>query len=89
MGVVRRCANWRQIAFGKSSFRFLVGSELPQISSLDRESLLKMVILSFVANSRQQNVCKNLTIVVHRRDYERIDMLEVRAFRHTVGHGAR
>ena len=43
-----------------------------------------MMILSFVANSRQQDVCKELVVIVHRKDYEKIDMLEVRAFLHTL-----
>jgi len=62
----------------------VIGSELARISSLDRDSLLKMMILSFVASSRQQDVCKELVVVVHRNDYEKIDFLEVRAFLHTL-----
>jgi hypothetical protein len=62
----------------------VIGSELARINSLDRESLLKMIILSFVAQSRQHEVCKELVVVVHRRDYEKIDMLEVRAFLNTL-----
>jgi hypothetical protein len=58
----------------------VIGSELARISSLDRESLLKMIILSFVARSRQEEVCKELVVVVHQRDYEKINMLEVKAF---------
>lgn len=62
----------------------VIGSDLARVGSLDRESLLKLVILSFVANSREQDVCKELVVVVHRDDYEKIDMLEVRAFLQTL-----
>ncbi len=62
----------------------VIGSELARISSLDRDSLLKMTILSFVASSRQQDVCKELVVVVHPRDYEKVDMLELRAFLRTL-----
>jgi len=62
----------------------VIGSELARISSLDRESLLKMILLSFVARARQEDVCKELVVIVHRRDYEKIDMLEVRAFLNTL-----
>jgi hypothetical protein len=62
----------------------VIGSELARISSLDRESLLKMILLSFVARARQEDVCRELVVVVHRRDYEKIDMLEVRAFLNTL-----
>ncbi|WP_370943286.1 macro domain-containing protein [Amycolatopsis sp. cg5] len=62
----------------------IIGSELARINCLDRESLLKMIILSFVARSRQDEVCKELIVVVHPKDYEKIDMLEVRAFLKTL-----
>jgi hypothetical protein len=74
----------RQFGQRKTLVIPVIGSELARISSLDRDSLLKMMILSFVANSRQQDVCKELVVVVHRKDYEKIDMLEVRAFLHTL-----
>ena len=62
----------------------VIGSELARINCLDRESLLKMIILSFVARSRQDEVCKELVVIVHPKDYEKIDMLEVRAFLKTI-----
>ena len=35
----------------------IVGSELARVACLNRESLLKMILLSFVARSRQSVVC--------------------------------
>ncbi|MEH0575664.1 DUF6430 domain-containing protein [Streptomyces sp. B21-108] len=62
----------------------IIGSELARISCLNRESLLKMIILSFVARSRQSPVCKELRIMVHQKDYRHISMLEVDAFLRTL-----
>ncbi|MFS7872556.1 macro domain-containing protein [Streptomyces asiaticus] len=62
----------------------IVGSELARISCLNRESLLKMIALSFVARSRQSPVCKELRILVHPKDYQHINMLEVDAFLRTL-----
>lgn len=58
----------------------LVGTDLARIDWLDRESLLRMVLLSFVARSRQQLVCRELVIVLQPSDFERIDLLELDAF---------
>ena len=62
----------------------IVGSELARINCLDRESLLRMILLSYVARSREEPVCKQLVVVIHPRDYARINMLEVEAFLRTL-----
>ena len=62
----------------------IVGSELAKINCLDRESLLRMILLSFVARSREELVCKRLVVVIHPRDYDRLNMLEVEAFLRTL-----
>jgi hypothetical protein len=62
----------------------IVGSELAKINCLDRESLLRMILLSFVARSREELICKRLVVVIHPRDYDRINMLEVEAFLRTL-----
>ncbi|MFE1337707.1 macro domain-containing protein [Streptomyces sp. NPDC058733] len=62
----------------------IIGSELARVTCLNRESLLKMIALSFVARSRQEPVCKHLQIVVHPKDYEHINMLEIEAFLRTL-----
>ncbi|MEW2397514.1 macro domain-containing protein [Streptomyces sp. NPDC046862] len=62
----------------------IIGSELARVSCLNRESLLKMIALSFVARSRQDPVCKHLQIVVHPKDYDHINMLEIDAFLRTL-----
>lgn len=62
----------------------IVGSELARIDCVDRESLLKMILLSFVSRSREQVVCKELVVVVHPPDLEKINMLEIQAFMNTL-----
>jgi len=58
----------------------LVGSELARINCLDRESLLKMSLLSFVSRSREELICKQFSVIIHPKDHEKINMLEVEAF---------
>ncbi len=58
----------------------LVGSELARINCLDRESLLKMSLLSFVSRSREELICKDFTVIIHPKDHDKINMLEVEAF---------
>jgi hypothetical protein len=58
----------------------LVGADLARIDWLDRESLLRMVLLSFVARSRQELVCRELVIVLQPKDFERLNLLELEAF---------
>jgi hypothetical protein len=62
----------------------IVGSELARISCLDRESLLRMILLSYVARSREEPVSKELVVVIHPRDFAHINMLEVEAFLRTL-----
>jgi hypothetical protein len=58
----------------------ITGSDLARINNMDHSSLLKLVLLSFVAHSRARGVCGSLTIVVHPQDHYRIDMLELGVF---------
>ncbi|MEU2774302.1 macro domain-containing protein [Streptomyces sp. NPDC007162] len=58
----------------------ITGSDLARINNMDHASLLKMILLSFVAHARARGVCRSLTVVVHPRDYYRIDMLELGVF---------
>lgn len=58
----------------------ILGSDLARVGSLGHESLLKMIILSFVAESRVNLIARQLTIVIHPNDAGEVDMLEVQAF---------
>ncbi|WP_030454119.1 macro domain-containing protein [Herbidospora cretacea] len=58
----------------------IIGAELARVSTLDRENLLKVIILSFAAQSRVRPICRELTVVVRPSELDKVDMLEVRAF---------
>ncbi|MFJ3621713.1 macro domain-containing protein [Streptomyces iakyrus] len=62
----------------------IIGSELARVDNLGRESLLKMIILSFVARSRESVISRGLTVVIHPKDADQIDMNEVQAFLRSV-----
>lgn len=57
-----------------------MGAELARIYALDRENLLKVIILSFMARSRLQAVCRELVVVIRPQDADKVDLLEMRAF---------
>lgn len=58
----------------------IIGSELARIQCVDRESLIRTILLSFVARSREQLLCKELVVVIHPSDATKVNMLEVAAF---------
>ncbi|MFD8070808.1 macro domain-containing protein [Streptomyces parvulus] len=58
----------------------VIGAEMARVTSLSRESLLKLILLSFVANSRQQLITRSLTVFVHPKDFSDFDLLEIRSF---------
>lgn len=62
----------------------IIGSELARIHCVDRESLIRTILLSFVARSREQLLCKELVVVVHPSDATKVNMLEIAAFMRTL-----
>ena len=62
----------------------LVGTKLARINYLDRESMLRMTLLSFVARSREKHFCSELTVLIHESDRDKINMLELAAFLRTL-----
>ncbi|AWK12877.1 hypothetical protein DDQ41_12655 [Streptomyces spongiicola] len=58
----------------------LVGSGLARLGYLDRDSLLRLILVSFVARSRESAICRELRVVIRPEDLERIDMRELAAF---------
>lgn len=58
----------------------VTGSDLARINNMDQASLVKLILLSFVAHSRARGVCGSLTIVVRPQDYYKIDMIAMAAF---------
>jgi len=58
----------------------LVGSGLARLNFLDRQNLLKMIIMSFVVRSRESVVCPDLRLVIWPQDLAGGDLVEARAF---------
>ncbi|WP_221347719.1 macro domain-containing protein [Streptomyces beigongshangae] len=71
---VHRHAQLEQVAMP------LVGSGLSRLDHLDQDSLLRLILMSFVARSREGAVCRELRVLVRPEDLEHIDMREVAAF---------
>lgn len=58
----------------------VIGSGLARIDELDREALLKLILISFLAHSRETPICHELRIVIHPDDLHTVDLLEIDAF---------
>ncbi|WP_376735058.1 macro domain-containing protein [Streptomyces broussonetiae] len=58
----------------------LLGSGLSRLHGLDEESLLRLILLSFITRSRERVICRELRIVLRPAEAERVDMTEVAAF---------
>lgn len=58
----------------------LVGSGLSRIRALDRNNLARLILLSFVAHSRQAPVSAELRLVIHPDDVPRMDLIALDAF---------
>ncbi|MFJ2632874.1 macro domain-containing protein [Streptomyces sp. NPDC087422] len=65
----------------------LVGSGLSRLDYLDQDSLLRLILMSFIARSREGAVCRELRVVVRSADLERVNMPEVAAFLRTLASG--
>ena len=65
----------------------LVGSGLSRMDYLDQDSLLRLILLSFVARSREGVICRELRVMVRPADLQRINMPEVAAFLRTLAAG--
>lgn len=62
----------------------LVGSGLSRVDALGRNNLARMILLSFMAHSRQALVSRELRIVIHPDDVDHMDLIAVRAFLRTL-----
>lgn len=58
----------------------VIGSDLARGVHINHENLVKLIVLSFVERSRRGILCKELVVVVHPKDLQDINMLEVEAF---------
>jgi transcriptional regulator with XRE-family HTH domain len=62
----------------------LMGSGLARVDTLDRNNLLRLILLSFVAYSRRQLICHELRIVIFPADAPRVDLAGLKIFMQTL-----
>jgi len=62
----------------------VIGSGLARIDQLDRETLLKLILISFLAGSRELPICQDLRIVISPADLHTVNLLEIAAFLRTL-----
>ncbi|GAB1641552.1 macro domain-containing protein [Krasilnikovia sp. MM14-A1259] len=58
----------------------VVGAALARVNALDREALLRLILLSFVAASRERVLTTELRIVLPPAEYAQVDQRELQAF---------
>jgi hypothetical protein len=62
----------------------LIGSGLARVDLLERQNLLRIILLSFLARSRKAVVCRELRVIIWPGDRHLIDMLEAEIFLRTL-----
>ena len=62
----------------------LMGSGLARVDTLDRNNLLRLILLSFVAYSRRQLICHELRVVIFPGDAPRVDPAGLKTFLQTL-----
>jgi hypothetical protein len=62
----------------------LMGSGLARVGSPDRDNLLRLLVLSFLAYSRLRLICHDFRIVIRPDDLDRIDLVGLREFLRTL-----
>ncbi|MFI1365364.1 macro domain-containing protein [Streptomyces griseochromogenes] len=67
----------------------LTGAGLARLHDLDENSLLRLILLSFVTHSWERMVCRELRVVVRPGELGRIDLPETGAFLAGLAAGAR
>jgi hypothetical protein len=62
----------------------LMASGLARVESLDRENLLRLIVLSFLAYSRLRLICHDFRVVIRPEDLDGVDLVSLREFLRTV-----
>ncbi|MFF7936957.1 macro domain-containing protein [Streptomyces sp. NPDC007940] len=62
----------------------VIGSELARVGALDRNSIVKMIALSFIASTREEIVSRQLTIVIHPKDRRFVNLVDIDRFLRTL-----
>jgi hypothetical protein len=58
----------------------VIGAGLARVDALDRQALIRLILLSFVAASRERLLTTKLSIIVPPQEFLELDRLELRAF---------
>ena len=66
----------------------LLGAGLSRLDQVDVESLVRMIVLSFVLRSRERLICRELRIVLRPEDFARLDLRELDAWLEILEPGA-
>jgi hypothetical protein len=63
----------------------LLGTGLARLDFLEAQDILRLVLLSFVARSREQRVCRELRVLIRPEDLDRIDLPDTAQFLRALG----
>jgi hypothetical protein len=63
----------------------LLGTGLARLDFLEAQDILRLILLSFVARSREQRVCRELRVLIRPADLNRIDMPDTAEFLRALG----
>lgn len=63
----------------------LLGTGLARLDYLEAQDILRLILLSFVARSREQRVCRELRVLIRPEDLDRIDLPDTAQFLRSLG----
>jgi hypothetical protein len=58
----------------------VIGSDLARVNGVSHSSLVKLIVLSFIINSRIEPISKELAIHIHPSNKHKVDMNEIENF---------
>jgi hypothetical protein len=66
----------------------LLGAGLARLDYLEAQDVLRLILLSFVARSRERKVCRELRVLIRPEDLDRIDLPSIAEFLQSLGAAA-
>ena len=63
----------------------LLGAGLARLDRLEAQDILRLILLSFVARSRERRVCRELRVLIRPEDLSRIDLPSIADFLRSLG----
>ena len=58
----------------------VIGADLARVPGASHENLIKVILLSFIINSRVQPITKEFVLVIHKNNVEKVNLLKLRDF---------